>query len=163
MSVKEYKQNQARLRQLIREINDVNHNTPYESTEGMAKRREKTRPLYDEYYGLKEKQIGQLKKRIKYKQRFYFKTIERPRRTYGGMNVTADIYKQTRNKGLVHLGQTKWQTASYRGEESEVLNEIVKIKKLPKAVLDISESPQGSGGYYMWSDFDKLGVKISKL
>ena len=114
-------------------------------------------PYYKKLKSLKKKQLEVLKKKIKNKQ-FYYTTKKNPRR-YGGSNVTATIFKNTR-KGLKNVGETKWQTAGYRGDESEILNELVKKKLLPKEVLTVSKSANSGGGYYGSDIRDELGVKI---
>lgn len=49
----------------------------------------------------------------------------------GGIKVKARIYRIKRNKPeLVTL--TTWNTASYKGEDSEVMNALIEAKELPK-------------------------------
>jgi len=94
--------------------------------------------------------------KLKFKdfKRFYFKVIRDNPRTYGGRNVTVEVLEQTKD-GLKNLGEVKWQTASYKGEESEVLDYLKKIGKISKGMFP--------DGYYGWSDAEKYNVKISRL
>jgi len=64
-------------------------------------------------------------------KKFYFRVDTTSTSVYGGRNQKASIYQHTRS-GLKYIGETKWNTASYRGNESEVLNELMKRKLVPK-------------------------------
>ena len=66
-------------------------------------------------------------------------------------------------KGLKKISQAKWNTASYRGEDSEVLNQLVRDKVLPKETLSLSKSSNSSGGYYGWELRDLARLKIKEL
>lgn len=96
-------------------------------------------------------------------KRFYYKiSKETISRMYGGANVTADVYKHTRN-GMKHIGSLEWCTRSYKGEESEVFTFLIDKKELPKKAYNWSESKSSSGGYYNWTFKEDHNVSIERL
>jgi len=116
--------------------------------------RQQTSPLFQKKSKLKDEQFDILKKKIKSKKNFVFKTTER-RASYG-TDVTADIFKVAKT-GLVPVGQTKWNTGSMKGDTSEVLTALIKEKQLPEELGIVTS------GYYNWSDAEKLGIKIQGI
>lgn len=107
-----------------------------------------------------ERELEQKKKEESYKLRykrlklFYYKVIRNNRATYGGSNVTVEVMEQT-SKGMVNLGEVKWNTASFKGAESEVLDFLKKEGKIKKGMF--------AKEYYSWSDAEKYNVKISEI
>jgi hypothetical protein len=149
---KEYHATTQRIDELINQINRIRWDNP-----DMIEGSKKSEPLYREYQELKQKELNLVKKKIKNKN-FYYKTSER-KATYG-WNVKAEVFKNTKT-GIARVGETNWNTGSYKGEESEILDELVKQKLLPKEVLNISKSPSGGKGYYN-SDLRDI-IKIRKI
>ena len=82
--------------------------------------------------------------------RSFIYTIEKSTRSrmYGSRKEIAKIYRLKKNK-LNFLGRVDWNTASTVGEESEVLQELVRMGELPKKTLQESVSPCSGAGYYM--------------
>jgi len=109
---------------------------------------------------LKEKQGQILKNKIKNKT-FYFKPVKTSTSVYGGRNFKADIFMNTRS-GLKQVSTAKWNTASYRGDDSEVLNQLVRDNVLPKETLSLSKSSYSGSGYYGWELKDLTGLKIKE-
>lgn len=73
---------------------------------------------------------------------FIFTTESKPRRTYGGSNVTAQVYEIKKN--LPHyVGQAKWCTASFPGETTAVMRMLAE-----KGILKVKEAR----GYYTGSE-----------
>lgn len=105
---------------------------------------------------LKERQFKKDVKKFRFKRPkiFYYKIIRSNPRTYGGRNETAEVFEHT-PKGLVRLGEVQWNTAGYKGEESEVSDLLVEKKRLKPEQLD--------RGYYHWSNAQKMNFKIEKL
>lgn len=85
---------------------------------------------------------------------FYYKIKKSTHRYYGGANVTASIFLQKR-KGLSKLGEIKWNTASYTGEETEVLKFLKRENHIPKYMFP--------NGYYGWNLAKEYNTKISKI
>ena len=85
-------------------------------------------------------------------RRFYFSTESR-RASYG-TNVTATVYEQT-DTGMKELGQTKWNTGSFKGEESTVLDFLKNKEIVPKGMFP--------SGYYSWSEAEKYNIQIRGL
>ena len=80
-------------------------------------------------------------------KKFYYIITESNRRYYGGLNQKAKIY--TIKKGsLVFCCVADWCTASYRGEKSEVFQELMKQGFIPKKYQKSSVAPWRSGGYF---------------
>jgi len=94
------------------------------------------------------------------KKQFYFKTTEKP--TKYGRSVEAQIFRSSKNK-LKFLTSTKWQTGSYRGEESEVFNELARAKIIPKKTLKLSQNKWRGAGYYIPEHREKFGIYIEKI
>ncbi len=61
---------------------------------------------------------------------FIFSTHEKNAR-YGSLKVTAQVYRIKNNKP-VYIGSTQWNTASFKGENSEVMNFLTREKEIPK-------------------------------
>lgn len=82
-------------------------------------------------------------------RRFYYLISKSTRRTYGGLNQTALIYKwNRRTHSLEQVATARWCTASYMGEKSEVFQALVKAKQIPRKYLKSSECEWRSGGYF---------------
>lgn len=95
-------------------------------------------------------------------KRFYYRITSARRRNLGGTIVKANVIKATKNK-LSSIGEVSWNTASYRGPESEVFNFLIKKGELPKKLFKASESPMQSGGYYNWSIGQRYGFSIEQM
>jgi len=78
------------------------------------------------------------------KKRYYYKIDKKTKRQNGGFNVNASVYA-IRNGEVKKLGTTKWNTASSKGEYSEVYD-FLKSKKLVTA-----KEYKENNGYYMYS------------
>lgn len=66
-------------------------------------------------------------------KKFYYKvenTTKNPS-IYGGRKQKATVY-MIKNGELKHIGETKWNTASYRGSDSEVNEWLLENKIIPK-------------------------------
>lgn len=68
-------------------------------------------------------------------------------RMNGGLRETAKIYRIKRNTPE-YVGAVSWHTASTCGEESEVMQELVRLQELPHSVLKMSVSACSGAGYY---------------
>jgi hypothetical protein len=87
-------------------------------------------------------------------KRFYYKvenTTKNPS-IYGGRKQQATIYQIKKGK-LVKIGKTRvWNTASYRGSESEVNEWLLENKIIPKIWSTVEgdwcEKHKCKGGYY---------------
>jgi len=53
--------------------------------------------------------------------------------------VTLQVYRVENNKPC-HVCEVGYNTAGYRGEDHEIVNELVKIGELPRTVLDGSRT-----------------------
>ena len=78
---------------------------------------------------------------------FYYKKDKQTRRYYGGLNVTASIYK-VKNGLIVKVGTCKWCTASYRGEVSEVFQALMALGEIPKKWEKSSVCEWRGAGYF---------------
>jgi hypothetical protein len=85
---------------------------------------------------------------------FYYNKIKERATGFGGTNVTVKILVQE-DSGLKNLGETKWNTASYKGEESEVLTWLKRNGHVPSYMFPTD--------YYGWSDAEKYNMKISRV
>jgi hypothetical protein len=105
---------------------------------------------------IKEKDFKKRVKKFKFpeKKLFYYKIIKSNPRYYGGRNETAEIFEHTPT-GMRRVGETKWNTAGYKGEESEIGTALVEFGKLKPEHLD--------RGYYRWTDAEKMNYKIERL
>lgn len=92
--------------------------------------------------------------RFNKKRIYYYKTEKKIPRRMGGANVTVSVYRHT-NDGLKHLGEVKWNTASYKGEKSEVLDFLKREGQIAQQMF-----PQG---YYSSSDAEKYNMVIRGL
>ena len=89
---------------------------------------------------------------------FYYKIDKANRRVYGGLNVRASIYEVKRGE-VLPVGSCRWCTASFRGEESEVFNALVEMKRIPKKWLESSRCSWRGGGYYAGEVCEKYAIK----
>ncbi len=87
------------------------------------------------------------------RKKFYYKIIKNTKRTYGGRNQTAEVFG-IRYNDLKYIGQISWNTASYKGAESEVYG-FLRRKKLVLASVYKKES-----GYY---SFRNSNVQIKEI
>ena len=83
---------------------------------------------------------------------FAFYTFDSPKRGY---NVRAKIFRIKKNRPIL-LGTCDWNTASCKGDESEVATFLVNEKHIPKTyVMD--------GVYTHWSDREDKGWKLVQM
>lgn len=75
------------------------------------------------------------------KKKFYYKISKTTKRAMGGRNQTAEVFGM-RYSDLKYIGEVKWNTAAYRGEESEVYHFLNKKGLVSKRVY------KKEGGYY---------------
>ena len=61
---------------------------------------------------------------------FIFSTTRKDTRK-GGFKVTARVFRAKSNQPIF-IGETWWNTASCRGDESEVMNFLIEEKEVPK-------------------------------
>ncbi len=54
-------------------------------------------------------------------RQFIYTTEKKTKSNFGGFNVIAQVYEILNNKPK-HLGEVKWNTASFKGETSVVMN-----------------------------------------
>ena len=157
--MKEFDLNQNKIDRIIKKVNNMrmDNNFDTSSLEG----RKKVHKGYTQIEKLKAKQNAILKKKLRAK-RFYFNPIKKSHSIYGGTYYTAPIYKHSK-KGMVKVSEAKWNTASTSGEESEVLQQLVRDKILPKEVLALSRGVSSGSGYYHWGMRDSVGLDIRKL
>lgn len=86
-------------------------------------------------------------------RKFVYKTeTVKVSRTYGGKIVEATIYEIKRND-LILIGKTTWNTASYRGSDSEVNEYLLDNNVIPKIwskgeLNSYYEVHKCRGGYY---------------
>lgn len=66
--------------------------------------------------------------------------------TRNNTTITLQVYRIKNNKPC-HVCEVGYSTGSYRGEDHEIVNELVKIGELPKNVLD--------GSLTSYINFDK--------
>jgi hypothetical protein len=85
---------------------------------------------------------------------FYYKIIKSTHLVNGGQYETAEIWQHTPS-GMDKVGETKWNTASYKGRESEVLLRLKKIARIPEGMF--------IDDYYHWGDAERHNVKIVEL
>jgi phage pi2 protein 07 len=57
------------------------------------------------------------------------------------------------------VGQAKWNTAWHKGEDSDVMEELVKQDKLPKEL----ETSAGGSGYYTREVSEDYNFEIRRL
>lgn len=74
-----------------------------------------------------------------YKQEF--------RKATYGQNVTCTIYR-VKNNLPIYVGECKYNTGSSMGADSEVFNELIKLKLIPKKYYNISKNNWRGAGYY---------------
>jgi hypothetical protein len=87
-------------------------------------------------------------------RRVYYK-IDSARSTgYGGTKTKASVFVDGKN-GLQKLGETSWDTASFKGEESTIIDFLKDKEYMPQKMFP--------DGYYGWSDAEKYNIKISRL
>lgn len=95
-----------------------------------------------------------LKHKFPSMRRFYYKVIRDNPARYGGSNVTVEVLEH-KPDGMKYLGETRWNTASYKGQESEVLDYLKKEGVVPKGMFP--------DGYYSWREAEEYNMKISRL
>lgn len=78
-------------------------------------------------------------------------------RLYGGCKEVAKIYRIKNNKP-VYIGETKWNTASYRGATSEVFNKLIQLKQIPQKYYKSSVCEWRSAGYYAGEVTEKYDI-----
>jgi hypothetical protein len=78
-------------------------------------------------------------------------------RLYGGCKEIARIYRIKNNKP-VYVGQTSWNTASYRGAKSEVFNKLIDIGQIPKKYYHGSVCEWRGAGYYAGEVTEKYNI-----
>lgn len=64
-------------------------------------------------------------------KRFYYTTERKYSRTYGGANVTAQVFV-IRKGELKRATEAKWCTRSYPGEETSVMRALAAAGAIPK-------------------------------
>ncbi len=82
----------------------------------------------------------------------YSVKTSRPR-SMGGRSETANIYRIKKNKPVL-IGEAKWNTAGYKGQDSEIYT------KLNKSKLVSDKEFKSNGGYYRR---DKSDVSIHEV
>lgn len=87
------------------------------------------------------------------KKKFYYKIVKTLKQRMGGRKQTADVFG-IRYSDLKFIGQTTWNTASYKGAESEVYGYLRRRKLVPKGVY------KKEGGYY---SFRNPSVSIKEI
>ena len=102
----------------------------------------------------------ELKKAIRQKK-FVFKKRKTSTSIYGGRNFEAEIFQVTKNT-LKPVAKTKWNTASYAGDESTVYKELAK-KGLISKKIQKAKAKEGRKGYYGWRDREKYGLFIEEI
>lgn len=91
-------------------------------------------------------------------KRFYYTIVKSTRRYYGGCNETANIY--TIKKGeLVFCCSTKWCTASYCGEQSEVYQALIEKGFIPKKWYKSSQNKWRGAGYFAGEVCNHYSIK----
>ena len=85
-------------------------------------------------------------------KKFYYKIVS-TRRRMGGRVQKVDVYT-IRYSELKYIGQTSWNTASYKGDESSVYGYLYRKNLVPKRQY------KKDGGYY---SFRNPSVSIKKL
>ena len=85
---------------------------------------------------------------------FYYSIKTSNHSVNGGTNVGVQVYRHTPT-GMEGIGSVKWNTAGYKGEESEVLDYLKKIGEVPAYMFP--------NGYYSWSAAEKYNMKISRI
>ena len=87
---------------------------------------------------------------------FYYRVRTTSTRKAGGRLQTAEVFRVLRGK-IVKIGETKWNTAGYKGPESEVFG-FLRGKNLVSAAAYNSK-----GGYYTWAVGEKYKFKIESM
>ncbi len=104
-----------------------------------------------------DKRKEKLKRAIR-KKKFVYKEVSSRSTGFGGSNVKAEIFKISKNT-LTKVGDVKWNTASYRGNESEVFNEL-KLLGLISKKIQKAKKKVGGENYYSWGDKELYGLYI---
>ena len=100
--------------------------------------------------------------KLKKKALFYFKEIRNNPTRYGGRNVTVEVFQHTKD-GMESVGEVGWNTASYKGDTSEIFSYLVERGKIPKKYLNASQTKNGGGGYYWWTFKEDYNIHINEL
>lgn len=87
------------------------------------------------------------------KKKFFYKITSTRKQRTGGRKQSADVY-QMKYSNLNYVGEANWNTASYKGEESEVYGMLYRKKLVP--VREYKKE----GGYYSYRN---KGVSIKKV
>ena len=101
-----------------------------------------------------------LKRAIR-KKKFVYKKVSSRSTGWGGSNVKAEIFKISKNT-LSHVGDVKWNTASYRGDESSVYNELKALGLISKKTQK-AKKKAGRENYYSWGDKEQYGLHIDEI
>lgn len=97
---------------------------------------------------------GQVKKNPrKPLRRFYYKITGERREGSGRRQKVAVM--QMKRSGLVPVGETSWNTASTKGEQSEVMQFLKSKKLIPRNAF-----PRG---YYSWSEGQERNIHIEAV
>ena len=104
--------------------------------------------------------VEELKRKIR-KKRFVYKKRKTSTSIYGGRNFEAEIFQLVKNE-IKPVGKTKWNTASYSGDESTVFKELVELKLIPKRIMK-DKIKKGRKGYYSWRDREDYGLFIEEI
>lgn len=89
----------------------------------------------------------------KAKKTYYYKIDSKKLRKFGGFIVEASVYIAKAGK-IVKIGDIKWDTSSYKGDESTVY-EFLKNEKL----ISNKEYAENNGYYYI----TKATITITRL
>ena len=103
--------------------------------------------------------IKELKSRIR-KKKFVYKKVSSRATGMGGTDVKAEIFKISKNT-LSKVGDVGWNTASYRGDESTVFNELKALGLISKKIQK-AKKKTGRENYYSWGDKEMYGLHIDE-
>lgn len=87
-------------------------------------------------------------------------TREFKKSTYG-RTVTCTIYR-VKNNLPIYVGECKYNTGSTPGADSEVFQELIRLKLIPKSYYNLSKNDWGGTGYYC-GKVEEKGIKIKEL
>ena len=93
-------------------------------------------------------------------RQFYYKIESTRRRAMGGTINKVGIFSSNNNK-LTRIGETSWNTASYKGNETEVLSVLIEKGLVDKKFFKGSNNI--ADGYYTWDAAEKAGIKIEEI
>jgi len=95
------------------------------------------------------------------KKKFVYKKRRTSYRKYGGSHYEAEIFQLLKGD-IKPVGTTKWNTASYSGDDSTVYKKLVELKLIPKKIIK-EKIKSGRNGYYGWGDREKHGLFIEEI